>query len=931
MIPLGHGKHSGIGIWVRALIHRMEKMKNAIDQLSFVKEELKAPALKKYDDYYQRFRQYILNQKFKEWKDENKDFEDIEGGNGVEVRLNKAVLIKIEENDDSHKKEILRNKAGHLESHFDKQLIKLLIEAVAWKKLASFGIVIPQYADDFAMVQRENLRVLREYVMLVVRDYNAIIDSMDDNEKKLFKQHLEMTEKVINTGVSVGNKKLKWNSKMALEGFVRDCRRSCAELSNKISVFKNNMQKITDKCHEISSKILIRIDKKKVYELKTFEDEQEKHRKDLSIKLKTYLEEIRRTLCETYDYFVFQRNDIQHVWFSYVKKMDTLIEEALKKAVKMSLTDLYSVVGEEKTIPIFRLSVELESNAIVFKPNTQELINMVRETIASMTGLLKDFSRMEVLIQEERRIKLEEAAVNLEKEAKNNKLTYSSNLGAKKDKKIDISIGLDDGEGGPKKFETFYERISEDHDVDKYTHKILMSLKKATEGLQDRLDPWKKRQDFYNKTSSKERFAKQMVERNEPVSSLKSHIENFENIQNEIQGQHSTDKFRCIVLDNTSIKTTLVDIMILYQNAFLHAIQEKVVSDLHNLHNIFYQTELQFSLVPSDLIHLKKNMDSWTKLNNDKQKIEEQLGPLEDKFRLLDEYSIPLKEEDVVKRNTLREEWAKFLSLLEREAETNKRVHNDLYYETIKGLENFMKDTSDNRDRFMKEAPFNSVNFSVENAFSTLDKFRQNVKDLRKVEDDKKFGVELFKINYTPNADLEFVEKEIKSLEQVWVLKNDWDSKWTDFSLLKFNDANLDDLEDIADEFQRTIKGYPRELGKLDVVQSLKLTVDNFKLSLPLIRSLREPYMRDSHWNSLSKHLGSLIEPESENFTLKEVFKLNLMQHAEAVREVCDVAKEEFKIESALKRIEEKWQDFKIEMEPHKKTYKYFINSLKFH
>jgi hypothetical protein len=65
-----------------------------------------------------------------------------------------------------------------------------------------------------------------------------------------------------------------------------------------------------------------------------------------------------------------------------------------------------------------------------------------------MTGLLKDFSRMEVLIQEERRIKLEEAAINLEKEAKNNKLTYSSNLGPKKDKKIDISIGLDDGEGG---------------------------------------------------------------------------------------------------------------------------------------------------------------------------------------------------------------------------------------------------------------------------------------------------------------------------------------------------------------------------------------------------------------------------------------------------------------------------------------------------
>lgn len=611
------------------------------------------------------------------------------------------------------------------------------------------------------------------------------------------------------------------------------------------------------------------------------------------------------------------------MWFSYVKQMDNRIEEALKKAVKISLIDLYNVVGDEKNIPIFRLSVELESNTIVFKPNTQELINMVRQTIVSMYELLKDFSRMEFLLQEERRVKLEEAAINQEKEAKNSKLIYSSNIAVRKEKKIDSSLGLEESlESGQKKLESFYERISEDHDVDKYTNKILSSLKKATEGLQDRLDFWKKRQDFYNKTNSKERFAKQMVERNEPVNSLKSQIENFETIQNEIQAYHSTDKFKCIVLDNTSIKTTLVDIMILYQNAFLHAIQERAVSDLHNFNNLFYQTELQFSLVPSDLPHLKKNMDSWSKLNGDKSKIEEQLGPLEEKFKLLDEYNIALKEDDVIKRNTLREEWGKFLALLEREAETNKRVHNDLYYETIKSLESFMKDTSDNRDRFMKEAPFNSVHFTVENAFSTLDKYRQNVKELRKGEEDKKFGVELFKINYSPNVDLEYVEKEIMNMEEVWTLKNDWDNKWKELSSIRFTLANLDELEDISDDFQRVIKGYPKELAKLDVVQSLKSTIDNFKVTLPLIRSLREPYMRESHWNSLSKHLGSLIEPESEGFILKEVFKLNLMQHAEAVREVCDVAKEEFKIESALKKIEEKWMDFNIEMEVHKKTFK---------
>jgi dynein heavy chain len=66
-------------------------------------------------------------------------------------------------------------------------LLRLIKECVAWKKLASLGVVIPNYADDLLLVHKENLRVLREYVMLVVRDYNQIIESMNDTEKKLFK------------------------------------------------------------------------------------------------------------------------------------------------------------------------------------------------------------------------------------------------------------------------------------------------------------------------------------------------------------------------------------------------------------------------------------------------------------------------------------------------------------------------------------------------------------------------------------------------------------------------------------------------------------------------------------------------------------------------------------------------------------------------
>lgn len=191
-------------------------------------------------------------------------------------------------------------------------------EVTTWKKLANFGAVMPSYADDVTIVHKESLRVLREYVMLAVRDYNEIIDDLESFEekegsqkgenlhKKLFKQHLEQCEKVIAPGLT----KLKWSSKTILENFVRDARKSCHELSHKLSVFRTNSSKIFQKCQEISSIQLIQIDKKIEYDISFFMTEQEKHRKVMQEKFVYLLNDIKHILTESYEYFLFQRTDI---------------------------------------------------------------------------------------------------------------------------------------------------------------------------------------------------------------------------------------------------------------------------------------------------------------------------------------------------------------------------------------------------------------------------------------------------------------------------------------------------------------------------------------------------------------------------------------------------------------------------------------------
>lgn len=65
-----------------------------------------------------------------------------------------------------------------------------------------------------------------------------------------------------------------------------------------------------------------------------------------------------------------------------------------------------------------------------------------------------------------------------------------------------------------------------------------------------------------------------------------------------------------------------------------------------------------------------------------------------------------------------------------------------------------------------------------------------------------------------------------------------------------------------------------------------------------------------------------MIDPESKDFHMAEIFKLNLLSYGDAVRDNCDIAKEEFKIENALAKIDAKWSKLDLEMDTFKKTYK---------
>ena len=68
--------------------------------------------------------------------------------------------------------------------------------------------------------KREELRKLREYVLLVVRDYNRIIETLSPEQRLLFRERIRFLDKKVLPGLT----KLTWSSKGIAEFYVADCR-----------------------------------------------------------------------------------------------------------------------------------------------------------------------------------------------------------------------------------------------------------------------------------------------------------------------------------------------------------------------------------------------------------------------------------------------------------------------------------------------------------------------------------------------------------------------------------------------------------------------------------------------------------------------------------------------------------------------------------
>ncbi|KAL4220766.1 Dynein heavy chain 2 [Mactra antiquata] len=844
-----HPKFAGQALWARQLKRRIERSMMALDRAFFLpvigsgKE-----VMTQYQQLCMALDEYI-RKTFHEWT----------------LTIDKEPMKQLEVPLMCRSTE----RPPMLDINFNRELLKMFQEIHYWERLM---FETPHYAVD-VYNKREDLRSLREHVMLVVRDYNRIIAALSPEERGLFRERIRFLDKKIHPGLT----KLTWASKGISDFFVTECRLHSSKIQSIVDDYKGANMDISTKCVNISEMSLVKIDSRKVYENMEFDEAQASHRAIVQKRLKQLHEEIISTMRRTYEVFKSDGAEVQSHWHRYTEKQDKMVEEAFRLNVKWSLQELSKAIngdGKSAPNPLFRVKVCLEGDKVEFAPTLKQLATIVGSIGSHLTNSISDIPRLPTVLTKKKSTR-----------------------------------------------DPVHQVIARDEETKKIQGVIGAGMQSNAQNLQNYLGTWDNYREIWE--IHKDAFIRRYQRLNPQVSSFDADIARYTEVANNVQTQETILNIQFVLLDCSPLKYSILSHCTEWQNKFTTLLSEIATSRLKELHEFLKDNAEKVSKPPQTLDELGTSLELWESLNTGLPTTEAKFPPLHDQFGILEKYEVSIPEEVKTMLNDLSTEWVTFQEKL-IEAEGMLKKHKEKFKSNLLGQsEEFKKQVHNLLDEFTTKGPFTS-SIQTPEALENIANIRAQMEALKKQEADIRRGLNIFKIDQPPSKEIATLEKDLELIETIWNLNKEWEGLWSSWKDGKFVQLETDSMETQCVTIYKKLNKYSRELKdkNWEVVDTSKNRVDQFKRTMPLIQDMKNKAMRPRHWDKIQTKMQRQFNHEADDFTLEKIIEYGFDQYAESINEVSGAATKELAIELALDAITQTWNVTELDIAPYKGCFK---------
>uniref|UniRef100_A0A8C2ZK56 Dynein axonemal heavy chain 2 n=1 Tax=Cyclopterus lumpus TaxID=8103 RepID=A0A8C2ZK56_CYCLU len=752
-----------------------------------------------------------------------------------------------------------KDSTAMLDINFDNNLMNIFSEIDYWDRLK---YEIPQCVSDISK-DRDDIRGLRQKVLPLVRDYNRIIGMLSPDELGIFRERIRLMDKKIQPGLS----KVLWSSKGAANIFICDCLLHVNKVQM-VDGYKASKQSISTLCCQISETLLIKLDGKTVYRNLEFEDDQKTHQLSHLQILRSAHQNIVHIMTRIHNTFSNDGLEVQEHWVTYTEKVDHLVEQALRSNIKRSVEKLSRAInGDNKTSPnpLFKVLVALRQ--VEFSPPLGKLAQIVNIT-PQLINTISEFKRLPEI------------------------------------------LSCKQSQGNP-----IHMNIEQDEEIRKIQAAVAAGMTSNAGLLQTYLKTWDKYRDIWQ--SNQDSFIEGYRRLNPPVTTFDADIHRYTEKAYSVQQEETVLNIWFVTLDCSPIKSSLAQLCTAWQTKFTQLLSHMASTQLKELHGYLQDNGNRLRQPPQTLAELGESTKLLVTLQGDLAKTEAQIPLIHDQFAILDKYEVQVEEAVQDMREVLNGEWVWFQQVVINcdimLQKTKEKFRDSMIPEVIKKIKTMLEE-------FNITGPFDST-LSSELALNNLAGYRSQLEALKEEKNAIFLGLGYLETEQTSSKSIRTLEKDIDHLRQVWEITQEWNANWNIWKVGQLPTLQTESMGLTAQDLLNKLHKLQRELKdkEWEIVDSSQNNIIQFKRIIPLIDDLRNPAMRDRHWEQISEALQCSLDHTSTDVTLEKIMSLDLDDLK--ICEISGAASKELFIEKGLEDITKTWAETLLDLEPYKSHY----------
>jgi dynein heavy chain len=797
---------------------------------------------------------------------------------------------------------MLRFEKGLLKMNFDSSLLRLYREVESWE---SMHFNIPFAAMELTK-NRDIIRVLRESVLGVVREYNDILNSMDDVETKIFAEKVRAVDRKILNGVN----KLAWVHKGQVESFCKEGGKLCKILLDLVRDFKKKRAIVQSCLLQIADLQLVHIERKRVYEDGQFEQCQVEHRSVMVKKLENLALEIRATLKAMFSLVSLDPVDVQREWDRFVASVDHSLEEALKQSIKRTYHTISRSINGDKSHdvqPIFKVNVLLEksgldhnsSQKVEFKPSMQALTEMVnsvcKEIIAIISVVSRNRHRSEVAVREE----------ELEVDPANERLVADL---ARRRELLEATLRREKGA-------SIQDNISNDEEVLRIMVSIFSGMSSSVDKLQKYLTFWEKYKHIWD--LDKEAFVRRYVRNPRPLKSIQDDIQKYRDIQREVQSEEGLVMINFISSDASLLKQAIIKHCVEWQARFTDHINSTARIELNALLSLFESTTASLLRNPKTLDELSEVNLALKDIQANLETVHARFDPLKQQYNMLEYFEVRVKEDELAGLQSLPQQFEQLqgaISVCEKKVVESKRV---MKKELERNVAVFDKELDMLNGDMKNRAPYSDVGTNVHDATTVIQEFRKQLQSIIDTQASLNKGLAIFDVDPMSRKEIGAMTKELEMLDLIWKYFADWETLWKSLSVQPINVLDISTATTNTASMLKNFLKATRDVKDWDAIKGFKSQLEKVKANLPIIQSLQSKNFRDRHWLQVLKVVGHDLG-EQKACTFDAVVSNDFSRFSDALLNICSTAAQEVSVENALHDLDVQWDSVRLDIDKYK-------------